>query len=898
MRLPIRRIALGLAAAAIGLVACSDVTVPPDDPPRPVITSLGPPMVAAGGAAFTLIVTGQHFLEGSRVRWDGEDRPTTFMSVSALHAEILSADIASAGTAQVTVLNPAGEGGESAGRSLEVVTATLVPASTGSTLSAGSGHSCGVGGDGVVYCWGGWHYPGQPTPIAMLSAPGFQLVSAAVKSHSDRESSGCALDGDGRAYCWGWPLSHQEDPAAVPGGLVFADLAAGDEHACGVTTNGRVYCWGNGYAGQLGDGRDGMEEGHGSDEPAAIHSELSFVAVTAGTYHSCALTSAGLVYCWGSTGRGALGNGQTRPAGADPDVRPPVAVLGGHTFAVLTAGTHHTCGLTILGRAYCWGNNETGQLGNGAWGYSSSRSTPVPVAHGQYTHISAGAEHTCAVHVDGRVSCWGSNHVGQLGTGAATEIQATPVPVTGGGRFVEVSAGRRHSCALTADGAGHCWGYRGFGALGTGATIYRPGPVPTADAPSAVAIRAGIRFHCALAQDGSAWCWGRNNDGYRDAGQLGTGSFDGPQWCLEDADWNRQVPCSTRPVRVAAGGMTFVALTTGASHACALTDSGAAYCWGSNSEGQLGDGTTTPRSSPTPVAGDLVFAALAAGHASACGLTPFGAAYCWGSNGFGQLGQGDTRGRLTPVPVAFDRHFTALAGGGLHMCGVDDAGVVHCWGSSVGGQLGSATSETCTFTRSLRPYPEIFHLPCSTTPLRVGTDLFFARVEAGSAHTCAIQADGTAHCWGLNEYGQLGSVSTEMCDVPYLYRTVPCSGMPVPVTGGHRFASISAGIDHSCGIATTGDAYCWGLPNLGALGGAIDPDRSSWTPTPTPVPVTGGLRFTALASGNQHTCGLDAGGAVHCWGAAESGQVGDAQLTYDPQPMAVTGVVFAQPPGR
>jgi alpha-tubulin suppressor-like RCC1 family protein len=682
----------------------------------------------------------------------------------------------------------------------------------------------------------------------------------------------------------------------VPGGLLFVDLDVGDRHACAVATDGKVYCWGSGWNGQLGDGRSDT----GSDEPVPIHSELTFMAVTSGANHSCALTAAGLAYCWGSTGRGALGNGQIRPPGAEPDVRPPVAVLGGHTFVMVTAGSNHTCGLTIAGLAFCWGDNEAGQLGNGAGGYWDPQTTPVPVALGHvYTHISAGDQHTCAVRDDGRVFCWGRNHLGQLGIGTSTAVQATPSPVVGAGMFVEASAGRRHTCAVTADGVAHCWGYRGFGALGTGAAIYRPVPVPTALAPQAVALGAGHRFHCALADDGSAWCWGRNGDGNGYVGQLGTGAANGPEWCVQDNNGNplsgTRAPCSTRPVRVAAGGMEFVALTTGALHACALTAEGVAYCWGSNGGGQLGDGTVVDRASPTPVAGEVVFAALAAGGASTCGLSSSGEAYCWGSNLFGQLGDGGTTLSLTPVPVAGDRLFVAIAAGGSHMCGMDGVGAVFCWGDNSAGQLGSANSETCTITWSSYPYPQVYHVPCSRTPSRVGSDLLSAAVDAGGMHTCAIQADGTAHCWGANDAGQLGSLSVgEMCEIPYLYRTLPCSRVPLPVTGAQRFANISAGSGHTCGIAAGGQAYCWGSRDLGALGDGIDGNAWPWDPAPTPVSVTGGIQFTALASGHLHTCGLDAGGAIHCWGAAEYGETGDGEYAFDSRPMPVTGVGFAR----
>jgi alpha-tubulin suppressor-like RCC1 family protein len=197
------------------------------------------------------------------------------------------------------------------------------------------------------------------------------------------------------------------------------------------------------------------------------------------------------------------------------------------------------------------------------------------------------------------------------------------------------------------------------------------------------------------------------------------------------------------PVLVA-GGVSFAAVSTGFRHTCAVTDAGAAYCWGLNSSaGQLGDGTETDRSSPVLVAGGLEVAAVSAGDFHTCGVTAAGAAYCWGANGDGQLGDGTTTSRSTPVRVVGDVSFATMSAGGFHTCGATAAGAAYCWGGNVG-QLGDGTTTS------------------QSGPVRVAGDVSLAAVHAGGSgqalgyHTCGLTAAGVAYCWGQNARGQLG----------------------------------------------------------------------------------------------------------------------------------------------
>jgi alpha-tubulin suppressor-like RCC1 family protein len=308
----------------------------------------------------------------------------------------------------------------------------------------------------------------------------------------------------------------------------------------------------------------------------------------------------------------------------------------------------------------------------------------------------------------------------------------------------------------------------------------------------------------------------------------------------------------------------FAGVSVGGDHTCGVTTSGAPYCWGDNTRGpgQLGDGTTTTRLSPAPVAGGLTFIAVSPGYNHSCGLTTGGAAYCWGYNSNGQLGDGTRTTRLSPVPVSGGLTFAAVSAGAQHTCGVTTGGAAYCWGSNYSGELGASTSETCPPTSG----------NCSTTPLAVSGGLTFAAVSAGTFHTCGLTTGGGAYCWGGNSAGELGDGTTTT------------RGRPAPVAGGLTFAAVSAGVGHSCGLTTGGAAYCWGDNTEGGLGDGTTTRRLS------PVLVAGGLTFAEVRAGGAVTCGVTTGGGAYCWGENGFGQLGDGTtVSYRVSPVPVSG---------
>ena len=343
------------------------------------------------------------------------------------------------------------------------------------------------------------------------------------------------------------------------------------------------------------------------------------VAVTSGNIHSCALNDHGGVMCWNDNS-GSL----------------PAAVPGLETGVVaIASGTYHNCALTKAGGVLCWGSDSVGQVGNG--GVCDAHNCPTPVGviglSSGVVAIAAGGHSSCAITTSGGLKCWGHNRWGQLGDGTTTS-RTTPVDVVGlSSNVASVGLGAGITCAVTTSGGAKCWGDNDVGQVGDGTTTERHTPTNVTGLSSGVAaVSAGIDHACALAVAGGLKCWGGNA-----YGQLGTGT----------------TSSSSTPADVVglSSGVAAIDAAQIGLHTCAITTAGALKCWGYNNWGQVGDGTTTNRTTPVNVIGlDAGVVAVAGGGWHTCALQ-WGGAKCWGQNKYGQLGNGTLTSSTTPVDV-------------------------------------------------------------------------------------------------------------------------------------------------------------------------------------------------------------------------------------------------------
>lgn len=353
---------------------------------------------------------------------------------------------------------------------------------------------------------------------------------------------------------------------------------------------------------------------------------LQFRTVSAGSHHTCGITERGPTYCWGNNDSGRVGDGTS-----GEDRLAPVPMGGSIGFEGISAGNAHTCGVAEDG-TYCWGEGLGGKLGDGS---GDGHLAPHPVQGPSFVSIHAGAQSTCALTSSGKAWCWGDNRYGSVGDGT-NQQRTTPVRVTGDLTFDEISTGGSHTCGLTADGAASCWGRGGQGQLGEDKTIDRSSPVPVYAGLYGdlrfQSISAGRSHTCGVSTDGLAYCWGNNR-----RGQLGTGTPE-DEWIPTPVDTD----------------LLFQSLVAAGSHTCGLTTEGTAHCWGRNFTGSLGQPPNEVLESnvPVPVIGGHVFHWITSRRGHTCGLATDDIVYCWGANPFGQLGIGEySVGSYEPVPI-------------------------------------------------------------------------------------------------------------------------------------------------------------------------------------------------------------------------------------------------------
>lgn len=621
------------------------------------------------------------------------------------------------------------------------------------SVAVGNANGCALTQAGAVYCWGESSGLGLGAYDDAYTARLIPSLASRVSRLAMGYGHACVIV-DGTVKCWGDNSSGEAaqppsqdgtyvpfDVAGLPGPAV--ELSLGQRHTCATLQSGKVFCWGDNEDGKLGDGT--TAQSNAPKEPVLVNVTGGIGKVIA-TYDSTfVLGGAGAVFATGTNNYGELGLGNDEGAFV-----PTVAPLFTGATSV-ASGRNFSCAL-FSGTVRCVGRNRTGELGDGT---KTDKVLAVVDAQGltDATELVAGEGFACAKRSGGEIRCWGSNDSGELGIGFS-RTQATPFPLSAS--YAHMAAGNSVGCGITAAGALRCAGYDS-GGLGTGTATYVTLPTPATVSglsTGVTAVTVGQDFACAL-HSGAAKCWGQNG-----GGQLGTG---GNTASLSPA---QVTGLDANVTDIAAGRQGF---------ACAV-QSGAAKCWGLNSQGQLGNGSNATSSTPVQVTGlDSGVTRVCASSQFACAVQG-GAVKCWGQNYSGVLASKNTSN--VPFAIAaLDSGVTHVACGGDFAC-VIQTGAVKCWGGNGYGQLGDGgTSATPT--------------PATVSGLASGATL----LAAGDNHACAY--DGTSlRCWGYSQQGAIG--------VPG-----PNRSTPVVVPGVSGLISLSAGRASTMASSATA-TWAWG----------------------------------------------------------------------------------------
>ncbi len=589
--------------------------------------------------------------------------------------------------------------------------------------------------------------------------------------------------------------------------FLYSMVSAGDNSTCAITTSGKLKCWGSNSVGQLGDGTTSSK-----NSPVSVDNANNYSKVSVGANNSCGITATGLLKCWGSNSNGRLGIGLI--SGGDSNF--PVAVDASETYSEVSVGNSTSCGLTTQGILKCWGAKFV------IYGYNYS---PTVVDSGvAYKSVSVGNSHICAITTGNVLKCWGNNFYGQIGDGT-TSPSTAPKVIDSGTNYISIGARVYKTCGVTAANKIRCWGKNEFFSLGVSSPSQVLSPMTIDSDYSYTQLDLGNQHGCGLSTTGKIRCWG-NNDNSQIADQKNQGHIHGslPQEVISSS--------------------SFINLSTGNNHTCAIKASGRLYCWGDNTYSQLGKGTTNDIiKAPTLVVDNsAIYSSIDVGLSGNCAITNTKALKCWGNGGRGLMQN------ATPRAVDVGGEYSQFSISADHTCAISTAGILKCWGSNYLNECGPGANVQIK------------------TPHVLDSESTYTQISAGIGYTCGITSLGVLKCWGQNGNGQLGDGTTASRE------------SPVIVSGGLKYSkvAISKSGATSCAITTAGALKCWGQNNLNQVGDKTQIQRL------TPVDVDRGVQYDSVTVAVFHACGITAAGDLKCWGANISGQVGNGTSPFSP----------------
>jgi len=672
----------------------------------------------------------------------------------------------------------------------------------------------------------------------------------------------------------------------------LAQVILGSSSSSAITTDGQLYMWGNNGQGQLGDGTN-------TTRYSPINITLNFdlevgekiVKVDHGDGFSLALTSFGRVFSWGDDYYRGIEVVPPESVYYPTDITASFTLDPEDKIIDIAAGYYHLAVWSSSGELFMWGNNASGQLGDGTL---EERLTPVNItdnlefdAGEKISEIGLGEDHSLMLTSMGRVFAWGSNYIGQLGDETLGAV-SIPTKIDANFNFnigesiTDITVGKLYNIAMSSEGRVFTWGDNEYGQLGDGTDVGKPTPTDITsnfafnEGEHLMQVDTGDGFFVASSNENRVFLWGYNDDG-----ELGIGNND-HQYLPIDNTLAFELSLEEDVLNVSAGEY----------HGALLTSFGRCLVWGYNSDGELGDETTETRETPVEIQEkfnlinileyslmfDETIIDVSVGREHFAAVTSYGKLYIWGGNGYGQLGDGTTISDNIPIDLTGELNLELnekvidVELGNYFSMAITSNGRIFTWGQNSYGQLGNGNNAD-----SLVP----IELPQSSFDSEMITSI--VAFEYSSA---AYTSTGQLFTWGNNQQGQLGD------------GTKTSTNVPIEITSNfalnvdEKITKFSFGGYHAVAITSDGRLFTWGIDNTGQLGNGSTSSGEVLVPTPIDSTVFGGDTITDISTGFCHNEAVSSSGKLYTWGCNNLGQLGDGTTTIIYEPVEIPASSF------
>lgn len=743
------------------------------------------------------------------------------------------------------------------------------------TVSAYRDHNFAWNAQGDVWGWGlnSKGQLGDGTRIdkqVATSNPnlnGFSMISTGLTQN-------VALRFDGTVWTWGENYRGQEIPLTKVEGLEnIVTISSGLLHYLALKEDGTVWAWGSNDMGQLGDGTTNI-----TSKPVQVVGLDSVVSIVASYYNSMALREDGTVWIWGYGIRGVLGY----DAPTEHKQLTPLQIPNLEGITQIDLSYLHGAALKGDGTVWTWGFNESGQLGDGTF---FDHSAPLQVQNlNGVIKVSASYSQTLALTRDGKVWAWGNNYYGEVGD--ASGIQKRPIPVRTAHLegIVDIEAGELYSMAIKRNGSVWAWGNNTYGQLGNGTKVAKttrtlvngipyPTDVLSPSAPTQLRTTGKTSTTAVLT-------WEESNDNhavkeylvYQGSNLIDTLEVDAHtidyttgytaiglapeteyKFTIKARDYAGNISGGSNEVTVRTEASLPMAISAGSNHTLALKSDGSVWAWGSNSAGQIGDGTSIGRLTPKQATVSSI-TAISAGGSFSLALKSDGTVWGWGENTIGQLGNSQlTSQQKVPKKIENLDSIVAISAGHTHALALKSDGTVWSWGSNFSGELGIGTTTN------------------SYVPVKIPSLSEVKAISAGMFYNIAVKTDGTVWAWGMNNYGQLGDGSTTNRLVPVRITTL--SGVE----------GVAAGLYHALALKQDGSVWAWGYNYYGQLGDGTITSRT----TPVRIGALSGIK--QISAGMYHSM-AKSDTLLYTWGSNAYGQLGNNGTSNSSTPIVISSL--------